>query len=169
MRSSVVRPIASVRSRGAAVFQEGSARFTVARRQTLRLPSSVLSAHYQPGTLNVLVNHRSGCSYLRPWFLPSCGSFDAKFDRLNRRNLDNLAVHAFFIPFKIYGQEIRGELSRNWFGNISATVERLNWISKKQILVITKIQEEEMEMRISFFFCVYFNQKLQVSSFRSWK
>lgn len=91
MRSSVVRPIASVRSRGAAVFQEGSARFTVARRQTLRLPSSVLSAHYQPGTLNVLVNHRSGCSYLRPRFLPSCGSFDAKFDRLNRRNLDNLA------------------------------------------------------------------------------
>lgn len=62
MRSSVVRPIASVRSRGAAVFQEDSARFTVARRQTLRLPSSVLSAHYQPGTFNVLVNHPSGCS-----------------------------------------------------------------------------------------------------------
>lgn len=96
MRSSVVRPIAvyaRVVRRG--FFQEDSV--PVSRSRDARLwgcLGSAISAHYQPGTLNVLVNHRSGWPRLLPRFLASRGSMTCS---VTIRENENLEIHALRI------------------------------------------------------------------------
>lgn len=72
-RSSVVRPIATC-SPSWRFFKRARWAFH-GRAPPDFEPGRGLSAHYQPGMLNVLVNHRSGCSRLLSRFLAAREGF----------------------------------------------------------------------------------------------